>query len=73
MIDEIMYLYICFLVFQLVGMYLHEIIPQEYGVARPLLFPFQFLKNLCKKKREDYESIEQDKDLRKYVTEEDED
>lgn len=71
--DCILYLYLSFVVFMLLGMYLHEIIPQEYGVARPWGYPLDFVKRLWRKKVEDSERIEQDKELGKYVGEEDED
>lgn len=73
MIDCVVYLYACFAVFMVLGMYLHEIIPQEYGVARPWTYPVKFLKDMCRKKIDDSEKIEQDKQLDKYVKEEDED
>jgi hypothetical protein len=48
--DEIVYLYVGFLVFQLLGMYLHEVIPQEFGVAKPLLYPIYSFKRFWKKR-----------------------
>lgn len=63
--------------FQLLGMYLHEVIPQEFGVAKPLLFPYysfrRFLRRRARNQTDDSDKIEEDPDLRKYVSEEDED
>lgn len=74
---EIAYLYICFFVFQLIGMYLHEVIPQEFGVAKPLLYPFysfkRFLKRRMRGRQDDSDKVSDDKELRKYVSEDDED
>jgi hypothetical protein len=35
-------------VFMLAGMYLFEVVPQEYGVKKDILFPFSFLKSKAK-------------------------
>lgn len=37
-------LYLGFVVFQLLGMYLYEVVPQEYGTSQPLTFPLKFLR-----------------------------
>ena len=47
-------MYVSFLIFQLLGMYLHEVIPQEFGTSQPLNFPFR---TLMKKIKGDHENI----------------
>ena len=51
--DEVKYciyvLYGSFVVFQLLGMYLYEVVPQEFGTTQPLGFPFKFITDRCKK------------------------
>ncbi len=44
----IVIVYATALVFMLVGMYLHEVVPQEFGISKSLFFPFIEIKNkLC--------------------------
>ena len=45
--DCIIFLYVFFVFTFIVGIYLHEIIPQEYGVSRSPLYPF----DMCKRKQ----------------------
>ena len=47
-----MFLYIGALFFLILGMYLHEIIPQEYGVSKSPLFPFQKIYSFFFRKNE---------------------
>jgi hypothetical protein len=45
----ILVLYISFVIFQLLGMYLFEIIPQEYGTRQPINFPIKYLMSKIRK------------------------
>ena len=40
-VECLVYMYLNFVVFQVLGMYLYEVIPQEYGVNRSPLFPLR--------------------------------
>ena len=46
----IVFLYVGFLLFFLLGAYLFEVIPQQFGVSRSPFFPFQSLSYIFKKK-----------------------
>lgn len=43
----VLFLYISSTVFLILGVYLHEVVPQEFGVPRHPLFIFSWLKKLC--------------------------
>lgn len=65
-------LYVNFIFFFLIGAYLFEIVPQEYGVTRSPLFPFSMLKNFVKKKvnkgnRHSEHELEEDAELKYYI------
>lgn len=42
MITCIIVLYVSAAIFMIIGMYLFEVIPQEFGVSRPILFPINY-------------------------------
>ncbi len=48
-------LYVSFIVFALLGMYLHEIVPQEFGVRQPILFPIYYIMELFTKQENEVE------------------
>lgn len=43
-------LYVSFIVFSLTGMYLYEVIPQEFGVRQPVLFPIYYVVDKFRKR-----------------------
>lgn len=43
-------LYVSFFIFSLAGMYLFEVVPQEFGVRQPLLFPVYFFLDKFKRR-----------------------
>lgn len=43
-------LYVSFFIFSLTGMYLFEVIPQEFGVRQPVLFPIYYFMDKFKKR-----------------------
>lgn len=45
-------MYLSFVVFQLLGMYLFEVVPQEYGTRQPLAFPIKFFINKVRSKQQ---------------------
>ena len=44
-------LYGSFVVFALVGMYLFEVVPQEFGVSQPVLFPLYYIRDKFRKQK----------------------
>lgn len=69
----IMFLYLGFIVFFLLGVYLFEVIPQEFGVRRSPLFPIYGLINLFKRKQTVQINTSEDPQLRDYISEHEED
>jgi len=43
-------LYVSFVIFSLTGMYLFEVVPQEFGVRQPLLFPIYYFLDRFRKR-----------------------
>jgi ABC-type multidrug transport system fused ATPase/permease subunit len=43
-------LYVSFIIFSLTGMYLFEVVPQEFGVRQPLLFPVYYFMDKFKRR-----------------------
>ena len=62
-------LYVGGVVLFLLGAYLMEVLPQEFGVSRPPLFPFtDFFKFITCKQEKSFSRPEKDKELKKYLT-----
>ena len=58
----------------LLGAYLLEVLPQEFGVSRPALFPFtDFYKFITCKEDRSWMKPERDREAKKYMTSDEED
>ena len=74
----IVFLYLNFIFFFLLGTYLFEIIPQEFGVTRGVLFPFTMITKTFKRclgdnSKDKMDEIEADPELRNYINKNEED
>lgn len=70
--QEIAFLYLNFVFFFIVGAYLFEVIPQEFGVTRNPIFPITMLSKFVKRKVKKNEALsdnlpEEDHELSQFM------